>query len=269
MPEINDTAPKPNKENSASPVVALYVTCLVNGLRPQIGFACVQLIESLGFRVEVPLAQTCCGQPGYNGGQRDQARKVARHQIAILEQYDYVVIPSGSCTGMMTIHYPELLKDDPEWRKKAENLAAKTRELSQFLDEHHWQSTGPQNASHRSTDHSECWAHHTSCSCRRETRSHQTADRLLEQAGYRLMAFKDQEVCCGFGGSFSAKFEPLSCTMGQNKLKHVTECNAGGVVSADLGCLLQLETLAGNSTLKFRHLAELLAAHQSRDKQTK
>lgn len=269
MPEITDTSPKTNKATTANPTVALYVTCLVNAVRPQIGFACVKLIEDLGFKVVVPPAQTCCGQPGYNGGQRDQAREVARSQIEILQQFDYVVIPSGSCAGMMTIHYQELLKEDPVWQARAESLAAKTHELSQFLEQHNWQPAKPLSVVNQPENRAGYWAHHTSCSCRRETRSHKYADRLLEQSGYRLLEFSDQEVCCGFGGSFSAKFDALSSKMGQDKLRNIADVGAEGVVSADVGCLLQLESLAGNSAIKFLHLAELLVAQPGFDKKTR
>lgn len=263
---MQDSTPNKTKSDKAAPRVALYVTCLVNTLRPQIGFACVQLIERMGFRVEVPATQTCCGQPGYNGGLRQQAMAIARQQIALLEPFDHVVVPSGSCAGMMINHYPELLKQDLSWLQRSQALAGKTLELAQFLDQHHWQPDSPPPQHHRRT-----WAHHTSCSCRRETRSHQCAESMLQLAGYELAELQDQAVCCGFGGSFAAKFDALSSRMGRNKLNQVADCKATGVVSADLGCLLHLESLTGMTGLSglaekgsqdFLHVAELLAACQ-------
>lgn len=235
------------------PTAALYITCLANSLRPEIGHACVQLVESLGFKVDVPLDQTCCGQPGYNAGHRDQAIAVAKTQITALQEYDWVVVPSGSCAGMIINHYPRLFAQDTPWLEQAIQLAARTRELCQFLDEQGWQPGTPSKNHTQQT-----WAYHTSCSCRRETHSHQHGHRLLLKAGIRLAHLHDQEVCCGFGGTFAAKFDPLSSRMGQKKLAAVEQCSASGVTSADLGCLLQLQSL-DRSGLSFCHIAELLA----------
>lgn len=246
----------PDQPSSRKKQVALYVTCLVNSLRPDVGFACIKLIESLGFSVDVPPLQTCCGQPAFNGGQRAQAREVAKSQIKALQHYEHVVIPSGSCAGMMIIHYPELFADDPGWLARAESLAARCMEFSQFLEHHQWQPVKTRLSGNNST-----WAYHTSCSCRRETRSHEDGRALLTKAGINLAPLKGQEVCCGFGGSFAAKFNALSARMGQNKLADVAQCGANGVTSADLGCLLHLESLSKTSALEFRHIAEVLADH--------
>lgn len=238
------------------PTVALYISCLINSLHPQIGFQCAQLIEAVGYVVEVPPDQTCCGQPGYNGGHRQQSAAIARQQIALLEGYDFVVVPSGSCAGMIINHYPALLAEDPHWKDRAERVAERTRELCQFLVDQHWQPA------RISRDEAQKLAYHTSCSCRRETKSHQHGETLLRRAGYRLAPLQEQEVCCGFGGSFAAKFNELSSQMGRNKLDAVKTSQANALVSADLGCLLHLESLngKGNEGLHFYHIAELLAA---------
>lgn len=261
MPNYSDTEPKPNKVSKQLAMphvkakVALYVSCLVNSLRPNVGFDCVKLLESLDLEVFIPPDQTCCGQPAYNGGHRAQAIAVAKHQIAALSNYDYLVVPSGSCAGMFINHYPRLLADDPVWLKKTQALAGKTKELCQFLIEQNWQPTSMPSNHHMTL------AYHTSCSCRRETQSHQHGEALIKQAGFTLSAMQDQEVCCGFGGSFAAKFDSLSGRMGDNKLKCAVDSGASALVSADLGCLLHLDTLKNNATtnMKFFHIAELLA----------
>src|SRR5581483_6538918 len=117
----------------ATPRVGLFVTCLVDFMRPSVGFAAVKLLERAGCRVEVPRAQTCCGQPGYNSGDRRSARDLARAVIAAFEGYDYVVVPSGSCGGMIRTHYPALFADDATMRARVEALAARTFELVSFL----------------------------------------------------------------------------------------------------------------------------------------
>lgn len=241
--------------SSPSPLVALYVTCLVNSLRPAVGFASIRLLEQAGFRVEVPPDQTCCGQPGYNNGLLEESRRIARLQIRVLEPYDWIVVPSGSCAGMISIHYPRLFEDDPLWAERASRVAAKTRELGAFLVEQGVEfqpATCPAPAS----------TLHTSCSCRRETRSHLQSESLLQGClGEQLKPLAEAEVCCGFGGTFSAKFDALSARMGSQKLDQIEASGARTVISADLGCLLHLQGLAQRQQrdLQFRHLAETLA----------
>lgn len=257
MPDSAQGSTKTDKANheDSRPKAALYVSCLINSLRPNIGFDCIKLIESVGFKAVVPPDQTCCGQPAYNGGHRSQAIEVAKHQISSLQNFDKVIVPSGSCAGMMINHYPNLFADAPTWLEQARTLADKTFELCQFLVEQRWQPKTP-------THLAEAVAYHASCSCRRETLSHQHGETLLRRAGFKLATLSEQEVCCGFGGSFAAKFDGLSTRMGQNKLKHIEDSGALVTTAADLGCLLQLESLAGktNHSLSFRHIAELLAA---------
>ncbi len=236
------------------PIVALFVTCLVNSQRPAIGFAIVNLLEKAGFQVEVPADQTCCGQPGYNNGMIEDARKIAQWQIQVLEPYDWIVVPSGSCAGMISLHYAELFEHAPTWQTRARKLAAKTRELGAFLAEQDLHiDPAPSTAT--------TTAHHTSCSCRRETRSHQQCDQLLQTyLNEKLIPFQEQEVCCGFGGTFSAKFDAISARMGSLKLDQIEAAGARRVVSADLGCLLHLQGLAlrQQRDLTFHHLAEVL-----------
>lgn len=251
-------------DSTPPPLVALYVTCLVNSQQPAVGFATVKLLEQAGCRVEVPPEQTCCGQPPYNNGMTDEARRIAQVQIQALEPYDWIVVPSGSCAGMISVHYPRLFEHDPLWHDRARRVAAKTRELAAFLAERGVRfSPGLQGSS--------AVAHHTSCSCRRETRSHAQADTLLQGClGDQLTPFKEPEVCCGFGGTFSAKFDALSARMGSQKLDNIEAAGARTLVSADLGCLLHLQGLAlrQQRNLQFRHLAEVLADADLQREQT-
>lgn len=241
---------------ACAPLVALFATCLVNSQRPTVGFATVKLLEQAGFRVEVPPDQTCCGQPPYNNGLTDDARRIARWQIQVLEPYDWIVVPSGSCAGMIGIHYCHLFDHDERWRERARRLAGKTRELAAFLAEQGVRFAPSPGMPAAAT------AHHTSCSCRRETRSHTQADDLLRDCLQdRLKPFAEAEACCGFGGTFSAKFDALSARMGSQKLDSIEAAGARTVASADLGCLLHLQGLAlrQQRDLQFRHLAEVLA----------
>lgn len=242
-------------EPAQPPLVALFVTCLVNSQRPAVGFATVKLLEQAGFRVEVPPDQTCCGQPPYNNGLTDEARRIAKLQIQVLEPYDWIVVPSGSCAGMISVHYPHLFENDAHWQERARRVAGKTRELAAFLAQQGVRfAPGPGTPA--------ATAHHTSCSCRRETRSHTQADGLLQDCLQdQLKPFAEPEVCCGFGGTFSAKFDALSARMGSQKLDSFEAAGARTVVSADLGCLLHLQGLAlrQQRDLQFRHLAEVLA----------
>ncbi|MAR93136.1 MAG: Fe-S oxidoreductase [Pseudomonadales bacterium] len=210
-------------------------------------------MTAVGHRLSVPRDQTCCGQPGYNGGHRQQARAVARSQLQLLADFDFVVVPSASCAGMFINHYPLLLADDPHWHEAALDLAGRTRELSQFLRQQQWQ---PQ----RRTSDPRRLAHHTSCASRRETRSHSDTRQLLLAAGYQVEEPANAEICCGFGGSFAAKFDRLSQRLGHQKLDACAALAAEAVVSADLGCLLHLESVAGGPRqLPVYHVAELLA----------
>ena len=234
--------------------VALYVTCLINTQRPKIAWDTVSLIESLGFTVEVPPTQTCCGQPSYNNGHC--VIEAAKLQIKTLEPFDMIVVPSGSCAGMIKNHYPSVLNASKEWRSRSKSLAKKTFELSDFLLQQKWTP----NPSIAQNNKAHSIAHHTSCSCRRDTQTHHCADELLQRNGNQLKQFEEQEVCCGFGGTFSEKFSALSERMAQNKLDAIEAENTNTVVSADLGCLLHLEHI--NKKLKrpfkFLHLAEIL-----------
>jgi L-lactate dehydrogenase complex protein LldE len=238
-----------------SPRVGLFVTCLVDLVRPQVGFAAVKLLEDAGCTVEVPSAQTCCGQPAWNAGADAHAADIARQVVDAFESFDYVVVPSGSCGGMIRNHYPEALAGDPTYDKRARALAAKTYELTSFLV----RVCGASGVVARSA----CKAgYHDSCSSLREMGVKDEPRTLLASVeGFALQELSEQQVCCGFGGLFSVKYPEISERMADDKLADAEKAGAEIVVGGDLGCLLHLAGRAERQgkALRFRHVAEVLA----------
>ena len=189
---------------NAPPQVGLFVTCLVDLFRPSIGFAAIKLIKAGGGRVEVPRAQTCCGQPAYNCGDRKSAIAIARQVVETFERFDYVVAPSGSCAGMLKLHYPVLLANDPEFAERAASLAGKSFELTSFLTD--VLGLESVNAAFAGTV-----TYHDSCSALRELGVSDAPRRLLKSVrGLSLLELGESEVCCGFGGAFSVKYPEIS-----------------------------------------------------------
>ncbi len=238
-----------------SPRVGLFATCLMNLFRPNVGFAAVKLLEDAGCSVEVPLAQTCCGQPGYNAGDFDAARALAKQVIAAFEGFDYVVGPSGSCMATIRHDYPKLFADDAGWRPRAEALAAKSFELLSFLADVRGVRTV-------AADYAGTVTYHDSCSGLREL-GVKAQPRLLlgSVGGLKLAEMSDTEVCCGFGGSFCVSYPEISGRMADDKLACVAATGADTLLGGDLGCLLHL---AGRlkrcgSLVKVFHTAEVLA----------
>ena len=235
--------------------VALFVTCLVDLFRPRIGFSAVRLLEEVGCSVEVPALQTCCGQPAYNAGDRSNARALALQTVTAFDGVPYVVVPSGSCAGMIRNHYPQLLSDDPDDQKKAVSLANRTWELTAFL-------VDVMGCETVTASYSGTVTYQDSCSCLREVSTRQQPRRLLQSvAGLRFEESPDADVCCGFGGTFSVKYAPISVEMVDRKTSALTSGTAEMIVGADLGCLLNIAgrlRRADNPTA-VRHIAELLA----------
>ena len=233
--------------------VGLLVTCLVDLFRPNVGFATVRLLERAGCAVVVPPEQTCCGQPAYNNGDFATARRLARQVIAAFAGFDRVVVPSGSCAGMVIRHYPELFRDDPAWHEKAQELADRTRELTAFLAE----AGVAIDARYPGTA-----AYHDSCSARRELGVLAQPRALLGQvAGLALAELPDAEACCGFGGTFCVKYPDLSARMVSDKTAAVAASGADTLLSGDLGCLLNIagRLKREGSPVRVWHVAEVLA----------
>jgi L-lactate dehydrogenase complex protein LldE len=235
--------------------VALFVTCLVDMFRPSVGFAAAKLLEDAGCRVVVPEAQTCCGQPAYNSGDRADAKDIARGVIEAFEGYDHVVAPSGSCGGMIAHHYPALFADDPEMKARAEALAARTHELTGFLVD----VLGVTPAAAR------CEAtatYHDSCSGLRELGVKAQPRQLLAGVeGLTLVEMKGAEVCCGFGGTFCVKYPDISNAMLDDKIADIAASGADTLLAGDMGCLLNMAGKLSREgrPVKVRHVAEVLA----------
>lgn len=245
--------PVPHDADKAKLHVGLFATCLVDLIRPRIGFAAAKLLEDAGCIVEVP-SQTCCGQPAFNSGDRDTARELAKQAIAIFETYSYVVLPSGSCAGQIVVHYPELLAGDPVWEPRAHALAAKTFELTVFL--HDVLKVAPD------VRYDGAVTYHDSCSGLRELGIKQQPRQLLAKVdGLHLIEMKDADVCCGFGGTFCVKYPDVSNKIVEKKIANVAATGATTLLAGDLGCLLNMagKLSREGSEIKVRHVAEVLA----------
>ena len=243
------------KENLQSPSVGLFVTCLVDLTRPSVGFAALRLLERAGAQVVVPEKQTCCGQPAYNSGDFANARTIAEDVITAFQDFDHVVAPSGSCAGMIRVHYPDLFKDDVEWLARAQDLAGRTFELTEYLAEH-------LDLSQPAADFPHTVAYHDSCASRREMGVVDQPRTLLATApGARLIELADTETCCGFGGLFSVKFPDVSGAITDTKAQMIEDTGAEVLAGADLGCLTNLagKLKRRGSNVRVFHIAEILA----------
>lgn len=235
--------------------VGLFVTCLVDLMRPRIGFAALKLLRAAGAEVIVPATQTCCGQPGYNAGDYAAARPLALKLAREFAGCDYVVTPSGSCAGMIRVHYPALFRDDPQ-ADEIRKLAGRTYELTDFLVRIAKLERVPGN-------YAGTLAYHDSCSGLRELGvKTQPRELLARMPGVRLIEMAESETCCGFGGTFAVKFGDIATRMADNKCQHLEASGAGAIVAGDLGCLLHLEgrlRRRGNRHTRVLHVAEVLA----------
>ncbi len=234
--------------------VGLLVTCLADMFRPEIGFASVKLLEQAGCEVEVPL-QSCCGQPAYNAGDEKDAAALAKNMIAAFEPFDYVVVPSGSCGGMVKVHYPRLLQGDAAWSARADALAAKTHELFSFLVN----VCGLKGVTAQCKGNA---AYHDSCSSLREMGVSSEPRLLLNSvSGLSLRDFSEKETCCGFGGFFSVKYPEISARMADDKIADAKAGGANMILAGDLGCLLHLAGRLSRrgEAMSVRHAAEVLA----------
>jgi L-lactate dehydrogenase complex protein LldE len=239
--------------------VGLFVTCLVDLMRPDIGMAALKLLEAAGCEVIVPQTQTCCGQPGYNSGDRHSALALARKVLAEFEACDYVVAPSGSCAGMIRTHYPDLFSDQPEL-ERARRVCDKTYELTDFLV--NIAKLGRIDAKFSGTV-----TYHDSCAGLREMGVKAQPRALLAKvAGLKLVEMNEAETCCGFGGTFAVKFGDIATRLADNKCEHALATGAAAIVLGDLGCILNIEgrlRRKGDTKTKVLHVAEVLAGKGS------
>lgn len=239
--------------------VGLFVSCLVDMMRPSIGFAALRLLAHAGCQVSVPMTQTCCGQPGYNSGDESATRELAIKLAIEFADCDYVVAPSGSCAGMIRVHYPRLFTDESEPARRVRALSARTHELTDFLVNVASITDLPGNFSGRVT-------YHDSCSGLRELGVKQQPRVLLALLPeLQLVEMNQSETCCGFGGTFSVKFGELSANLAERKCRHVHTSTANTVVGGDWGCLMNIEGRLhrmGDHATRVLHVAEVLAGEQ-------
>ncbi|MAA96819.1 MAG: Fe-S oxidoreductase [Stappia sp.] len=235
--------------------VGLFVTCLVDLFRPSVGFAAVKLMEDAGCTVEVPAAQTCCGQPAFNSGDRTDARAIAEQVIRAFEGYDYVVAPSGSCAGMLKKHYPELFAGDEAALARAEAFAGRVHELVSFLTDV-LGVTGVEAAFSGKV------TYHDSCSGLRELGIQAQPRKLLASVeGLELAEMRDPDVCCGFGGTFCVKYPDISDKIVTEKTADIAGTGADLLLAGDLGCLMNMagKLKREGKAIEVRHVAEVLA----------
>jgi len=264
MPSTTDSPP----DTASRPRVGLFVTCLVDLHRPNVGFAAIRLLERAGHEVIVPPSQTCCGQPAFNSGDIPSSEAIARNVIEAFEGLERVVVPSGSCAGMIVAHYPKLFADSPSWRARAESLASRTVELVSFLAEcgESQAANAPGASEPASSPKAVAYAgvatYHDSCSGLRELGIRDQPRRLLDEVdGLELREMADTEACCGFGGTFCVKYPDISERMVGDKIALAEQTGADTLLGGDLGCLLNI---AGRlhrlgQPMKVYHVAEVLA----------
>jgi L-lactate dehydrogenase complex protein LldE len=244
-----------NIDASGQPRVGLFATCLVDLFRPSVGFASVKLLQQAGCEVHVPVAQTCCGQPAYNTGDRADTREIAEQVIEAFEAFDFVVAPSGSCASMLKKHYPGLFKGDPGWEERAERFSDKCHELISFLsDVMMLRETG---AALEKTV-----TYHDSCSGLRELGVARQPRKLLGNVdGVRIKEMADSDVCCGFGGTFCVKYSDISNAIVTKKVGNIDASGAEMLLAGDLGCLMNMagKLKRQGSNVEVRHVAEVLA----------
>jgi len=236
--------------------VSLFVTCVVDQLFPRVGLAVVEVLEGVGFQVEVPGRGTWCGQPAVNSGDCEESRQVARHFLEVFQDADYIVVPSGSCTSMIAHHFEDIFDQEPGSLKQVRELAPKVYEFSRFLLE----VAGVDDVG---AYLQEVVTYHDSCHALRELQIKDGPRRLPRNVrGLELREMDAADECCGFGGTFSVKFAEVSGGMARTKIDSILRTGASTVVSIDSSCLMQLQGALSRAGLPVRtmHLAEVLAS---------
>jgi L-lactate dehydrogenase complex protein LldE len=233
--------------------VSLLVTCLGDVFFPEVGVATVKLLRRLGVAVAFPKAQTCCGQPHFNSGYRQEARALAQHTITAFANDHLVVTPSGSCAAMVKLEYPELFRDDLIWHGRAEDLARRTHELSDFLVN----VLGIEDVGARFPAKV---TYHMACHLRGLGLLTEPQRLLAKVRDLELVPLERADECCGFGGSFSVRFPGISGVMVQDKVRFIEQSGAEAVVATDAGCLMNIAGCLRRhgSNVRALHLAEVL-----------
>ncbi len=235
--------------------VSLFIPCLVDALVPEVGEATARVLSRLGLGLDYPPSQTCCGQPAFNAGAWEDARRVGRQFLRAFAGSEVIVAPSGSCVSMVRTHYPHLFAEHPAELAAAQAIGERSFELTEFLVHRLGKTELGASFSGRVT-------YHDSCHLNRELGIQAEPRALLQAvAGLELVELPDAERCCGFGGTFSIKFPEVSVAMARRKAERIAESGADTVVVCDPGCLLQIRGYLSRrgSRVQVRHIAELLA----------
>ena len=235
--------------------VTLFIQCLVDGIFPEVGEAVVGIFRKLGVSLACPPRQTCCGQPAFNSGYQGEARVAAKRFIEIFESAEDIVCPSGSCVTMVRHHYPQLFADDAAWLQRAQDVAAKTFELTEYL-------VDILGVDDLGAHYNGVVTYHDSCHLLRNLRIKEQPRSLLRKiSGAEFVEMNDSDRCCGFGGSFSFKYADISAAMAEDKASNIIASGADTVVGCDMGCLMNIQGMLSRkgSSIKAMHIAQLLA----------
>jgi L-lactate dehydrogenase complex protein LldE len=243
----------------AAPNVAIFATCLVDLFRPTVGFATAKLLTDAGCKIDVPAAQTCCGQPAFNSGDNATTRKIAEQVIETFDGYDYVVVPSGSCAGMVIKHYPDLFDSDTALHTRALALAKRTFELVSFL-------TDVLRVERVDATLDATVTYHDSCSGLRELGIQHQPRKLLDTVtDLKRTELENADTCCGFGGTFCVKYSEISGEIVSKKTEDIKASGADMVLAGDMGCLMNIagRLRREGAPQDVRHVAEVLAGMTS------
>ena len=238
--------------------VSLFIQCLVDTMFPQVGEAMVTIFERLGIPLSYPEGQTCCGQPAFNSGYQREAAAAALHFIKVFEDAETIICPSGSCVHMVRHHYPELFKDDPAMAEKAQAVAGKTYELTEYLVD--VLGLTDINATYPGTV-----TYHDSCHLSRGLGiARQPRTLLRNTRDLEFIEMQDSDTCCGFGGTFSVNYPEISIAMVDEKITNILATGADTVVGCDISCLMNIQGRLSrrNEKVKVRHIAQILAGQQ-------
>jgi len=236
------------------PKVTLFIQCIVDSVFPKVGQSMVRVLDRLGVSMDYPEDQTCCGQPAFNSGYRGEARAAAKRFIEIFEDAEAIACPSGSCVDMVRNHYSDLFENDPQWLARAEHVAGKTFEFSEFLvDVLKVEDVGASFA--------ERVTYHDSCHLMRGIGvSRQPRVLISNVKKIDFVEMHDADRCCGFGGTFSFKYPDISTVMLEEKVRNIEASGAGVVVGCDMGCLMNIQGMLNrkNININTMHIVELL-----------
>lgn len=236
---------------------SLFITCIIDQLYPDVGVSAVRVLRRAGVDPDFPEGQTCCGQPLYNAGFTQEAKRLAARVLDTLEDCEYVVVPSGSCGAMMRVFYLDLFADEPEQLNRAERLAGKVYEFTEFLVD----VVGLERAVESEGTTTTAVAYHPSCHLLREMQVREAPQKLLAgEPTVSVIELPDAEQCCGFGGTFAIKYPHISEEMLADKVESIISCGAETITACDMGCLMHIggAVSRGRLPVRVRHIAQVL-----------